>query len=242
MAAPLILAMAALAVLGTVWWRRRAAHHRLAERLAFIERFRYPPRLAREAQERYPHLQADQLARVEQGLKQFFRLCARADGRLVAMPSQAVDAMWHAWILDTRGYQRFCELAFGRFLHHTPAEAMRTPTVAGTGIRRAWALACADEGLSPRRAERVPLIFGLDRELAIPGGFYYVADCRRDGVGGTYCGSDIGCGGDGGGSSWSDGGGDAGGHGHGHGDGGGGDAGGDGGGGCGSSGCGGGGD
>ncbi|MFZ5547009.1 MAG: glycine-rich domain-containing protein [Pseudomonadota bacterium] len=212
MASTWILTLAALGVIGTLLVRQRFRRKQLQHRLAFIDRFRYPPRLAREAQQRYPHLQAADLARVEQGLKQFFRLCVRANGEMVSMPSQVVDAMWHAWILDTRGYQRFCRLAFGRFLHHTPAEAMRTPTLATRGIQRAWGLACDDEGLSRKRPERVPLLFALDRELAIPGGFYYVADCRRDGGAGQYCGSDIGCGGgsgDGGGDA--DGGGDGGG-------------------------------
>ncbi len=214
MASPWVLAFAALAVIGALLVRRRFRRKQLQHRQAFIDRFRYPRHLARETLQRYPHLQPADLARVELGLKQFFRLCARADGEMVAMPSQVVDAMWHAWIVDTRGYQRFCLRAFGRFLHHTPAEAMRTPTLATRGIQRAWGLACADEGLSPKRPERVPLLFGLDRALAIPGGFYYVADCRRDGGAGQYCGSDIGCGGSGGsgeGNDGGDGGGDGGG-------------------------------
>jgi hypothetical protein len=198
---PLILALAGTTVFGALAFRRFSARQRMKQRLAFIDRFRYPPRLAKETLERYPHLQASDLRRVELGLKQFFRLCARSERAMVSMPSQVVDAMWHAWILDTRAYDRFCRLAFGRFLHHTPAESMRTPTLATTGIRRAWALACSDEGLSRRRPARVPLIFGLDRELAIPGGFYYVPDCRQDPAAGQYCGSDIGCaGGDAGGS------------------------------------------
>ncbi len=100
-----------------------------------------------------------------QGLREYFLLCHRAGQRMVAMPSQAVDVVWHEFILFTRAYQGFCRRALGRFLHHVPAEAMRTPTDAQDGIKRAWRLACHREGLDPKTPERLPLIFALDAML-----------------------------------------------------------------------------
>ncbi len=35
-------------------------------------------------------------------------------------PSEAVDAAWHRFILNTEEYQRYCEKHAGRFLHHRP--------------------------------------------------------------------------------------------------------------------------
>jgi len=101
-AAPLILATATLAVLGVVWWRRQTARQRLAERLAFIDRFRYPPRLAKEAQERYPHLQAAELARVaadsaagralhDPGITPAERVCAQTVELLVRTTGHSDD-------------------------------------------------------------------------------------------------------------------------------------------------------
>ena len=43
------------------------------------------------------------------------------------MPSQAVDAAWHEFILMTREYQSFCDEAFGYYLHHTPEQALGEP-------------------------------------------------------------------------------------------------------------------
>jgi uncharacterized membrane protein YgcG len=43
------------------------------------------------------------------------------------MPSRLVDEAWHEFILDSLSYIRFCETAFGEYLHHTPDEAMSTP-------------------------------------------------------------------------------------------------------------------
>ena len=36
------------------------------------------------------------------------------------MPSRLVDEAWHEFILDSLSYTRFCEAAFGGYLHHTP--------------------------------------------------------------------------------------------------------------------------
>jgi hypothetical protein len=33
---------------------------------------------------------------------------------------ERVDWMWHAFVLFTRDYAEFCQLHFGRFLHHVP--------------------------------------------------------------------------------------------------------------------------
>ncbi|MBF6439434.1 hypothetical protein [Nocardia cyriacigeorgica] len=59
---------------------------------------------------------------VETGLRQWLRCCGAAmrDGQVIGMPSRAVDEAWHGLILCTELYARFCEQAYGRFLHHYP--------------------------------------------------------------------------------------------------------------------------
>ncbi len=37
------------------------------------------------------------------------------------VPNAAIDAVWHAHILDTEAYIQDCELIFGSYLHHVPA-------------------------------------------------------------------------------------------------------------------------
>lgn len=161
-------------------------------RLRLIEAYAFPASLPAKLRRRYPELDDAQVERVLAGLREYFTLCAQAGRRVVAMPSQAVDAAWHEFILFTRGYQQFCERAFGRFLHHTPAEAMPSPTRATEGIKRAWRLACAREGIDRERPNRLPLLFALDAALGISDGFVYELDCRHPGATG-YCASHIGC-------------------------------------------------
>ena len=206
-------------------WR----HWSRQRRAGYIAAYPYQRQLDKRLAARRPELSAAQRGEVFTALVDYFQICRLAGRRMVAMPSQAVDDAWHEFILFTRQYDNFCSSAFGRFLHHTPAEAMTTPTQASDGIKRAWRLACAQEKIDPKKPDRLPRLFAIDAALGIAGGFVYHLDCMAArGVGGSgYCASDIGC-------SSGCGGGCSGDSGHGGGDG-------DGGSGCGG-GCGGGGD
>jgi len=189
-----IIALFAVAAANS-WW----AHTSRARRLDIINGYRFPDAIRRRVKSRYPHLAETDLDRVFSGLRQYFRIVL---GRraLVSMPSQVVDAAWHEFILFTRDYRDFCQRGLGRFIHHVPAEAMRAPTDAQEGIRRAWYFACRDERIAPRQAHQLPLLFALDAELGIADGFRYSLDCLSGtaaaGAGApSYCGSHIGCGG-----------------------------------------------
>jgi hypothetical protein len=182
-----ILALVAFALLR---WRKA---RRLA-RAEIIERFPYQRTLDKRLAERRPELTPAQRELVLQGLRDYFHLCNEAGRTMVSMPSQVVDDAWHEFILFTRQYKRFCDRALGRFLHHTPAEAMRTPTEAQEGIKRAWRLACARDGIDPGAPSRLPLIFAIDGMLGIANGFRYQLDCMAAGnAGAGYCAGHIGC-------------------------------------------------
>jgi hypothetical protein len=165
---------------------------RRERRRRFIAAFEFPAYLKAKLREVRPGLAPEQEAMVFDGLRQYFQACRLANGSFVSMPSQAVDDAWHAFILSTRHYRDFCSRAFGRFLHHTPAEAMRTPTAAGEGIRRAWKLCCGLERIDPRAPAALPLLFAVDAVLAIPDGYRYDLRCAPGS--GTYCASHVGCG------------------------------------------------
>jgi len=179
-------------------------------REAFIQSYRFPTTISQKVKKVYPHLSDAQVKRVIDGLREYFSICNTAGRRMISMPSQVVDLAWHEFILFTRAYRNFCKRGVGRFLHHVPAEAMAAPTLAQDGIKRAWRLACQREGMDPKAAARLPMLFAIDAELGISDGFHYVLDCsearerdQNSGGGAVYCGSHIGCGGGCGGSSCS---------------------------------------
>jgi hypothetical protein len=208
---PRLLVAGLLALLAFVLWQR----WRKRRQAGFIDAYPYARFLDRRLAAHRPELTNEQRAATLACLNDYFHLCRMAGRRMVAMPSQAADDAWHEFILFTRHYDKFCRAAFGRFLHHTPAEAMRSPTQASEGLKRAWRLACRHEGIDPKKPERLPRLFALDALLGIAGGFVYQLDCLAAGqTGSGYCASHIGCGGSGcSGDAGSDGGGDAGGDG-----------------------------
>lgn len=145
-----------------------AVYHRRARTnaLALVRDYAFPAFLKQKLLRAHPQLSESAARDVERGLRQFFDASARAQGRFVAMPSRVVDTLWHEFILHTRGYEAFCRQAFGRMLHHTPAEAL--PAASNTrattqreGLRRAWYWACRSEGIDPRKPSRLPLLFSL---------------------------------------------------------------------------------
>ena len=138
-------------------------------------------------------------------------MCNKAKKKNVAMPSRVVDDAWHEFILFTKSYNSFCKRGFGRFLHHTPTEAMETQTIAQDGIKRAWRLACAKSYINPKSPSKLPLIFEIDSKLNIENGFKYSLNCRDPKLVGykdSFCASHIGCSSGCAGSSGSDGGSD----------------------------------
>ncbi|WP_020406821.1 glycine-rich domain-containing protein [Hahella ganghwensis] len=157
-----------------------------------LDRFQFPEVLSRKVRQKYPHLTEDQSHQVIEGLREYFHLCNQSGRRMVSMPSQAVDVAWHEFILFTRAYETFCRRYLGRFLHHTPAEAMTSPILAQEGIKRTWRLSCAREKIDRRSPSRLPLLFAIDSELAIADGFKYELNCSQPGSSG-YCAGHIGC-------------------------------------------------
>lgn len=187
--------MIAVFALGLLWTgltlRRRIVHSRHEHRIAS---YQFPAGIASKVAERYDHLDRRDLEQVMAGLRDYFYLCNTAGKRMVSMPSQVVDIAWHEFILFTRDYEQFCAKALGRFLHHTPAEAMSSPTKAQNGIKTAWRIACHRERIDPRRPTTLPSLFAIDAALAIPDGFHYRLDCKGANPGQAYCASHIGCG------------------------------------------------
>lgn len=163
-----------------------------AKRARFIDGFEFPKSIADKVSVKYPHLDSAGITLVMDGLREYFHICNIAGRNMVSMPSQAVDTAWHEFILFTRQYEQFCRKSFGRFLHHTPAEAMRAPTDAQKGIKVAWRIACHREHILPKSPHKLPLLFALDAKLNIDDGFKYSLNCTKS-KNHPYCASHIGC-------------------------------------------------
>jgi len=166
------------------------------QQLKYIETYFFHKGIRNKISLKHPQLSDQQLDLVFDALKDYFQICLIANKKMVAMPSQIVDDAWHEFILSTRFYSIFCKKALGRFLHHTPTEAMSSPTSAQQGIKRAWRLACNKEGINPKHPITLPLLFAIDGLLNIENGFSYQLNCmdaNNKGNDNGYCASHIGC-------------------------------------------------
>ena len=163
-------------------------------RRQFVREASLPKFLVAKIRAQHPQLSPRDAELVVRGLRQFFMGYLRSGHKFVAMPSKVVDTAWHEYILHTKGYARWCDGAFGRMLHHTPAEVLGRDARRNDGLRRSWYWACKEESIDPRQPARLPLLFALDDKFGIQGGFSYVPDC--DAIGrksdGPYCGADFG--------------------------------------------------
>lgn len=170
---------------------------RQASRANYIRHYAFPPGLFDKLRKKRPELTLKDCQLVSQALRQFFLSYLNSGCKFVSMPSQVADDLWHEFILYTRHYDLFCQQAFGRFMHHTPAVVLSADKQNNTGLRRCWWHVCREENINPKQPTRLPLLFALDSKLGIADGFAYVPDCsgtpRRLG---EQSGSTVYCGGD----------------------------------------------
>ena len=171
---------------------------RQASRANYIRHYAFPPGLFDKLRKKRPELTLKDCQLVSQALRQFFLSYLNSGCKFVSMPSQVADDLWHEFILYTRHYDLFCQQAFGRFMHHTPAVVLSADKQNNTGLRRCWWHVCREENINPKQPTRLPLLFALDSKLGIADGFAYVPDCsgtpRRlwEQSGSTvYCGGDF---------------------------------------------------
>ncbi len=187
-AATLILSIALL-ILWTRW--------RNAARADYIRTYMFPKGIFEKLQARRPELTLKDCQLTAHALRQYFLAYLKSGCKFVSMPSQVADDLWHELILYTRHYEVFCDKAFGRFMHHTPAVVLGADRQDNTGLRRVWWFACLEENINPRQPTRLPLLFALDTKLNIPDGFRYAPNCgelrlkddRSSGT--THCGGDF---------------------------------------------------
>lgn len=110
-----------------------------------------------------PSIDAQGWELVERGLREWFICCAWRGSMVLGMPSRAVDDAWHAFILDSEAYFRFCLDTLGGYLHHTPDE-----TVEGTAGSLAETVRAWDRSEVGSRRESV--LWELDAQLGIDDG------------------------------------------------------------------------
>ena len=197
-----VLAVAVCALAVYVWRLRREAVRARRER--FIHTYVFPSAIFKKLHDKHAQLSLKDTQLVTRALREYFLAYLRSKFSYVGMPSLVVDDLWHEFILHTFDYTRFCQQAFGRYFHHTPAGAMGKSGVQDSGLRLTWRHVCLHENINPRKPTRLPLLFAIDEKLKIAGGYHYSLERKgkkgADGDSGS-CGG--GCGGGSGSSGFA---------------------------------------
>jgi hypothetical protein len=159
-------------------------NQRKSKRRAFIENYPFPAVLRSKLLFKHPDLSENQVFHVFEGLRQFFLICLQANAvgkkRSFGMPSKIVDDAWHDFILMSREYSRFCDQAFGGYLHHTPAGASDEAPDKGL-MRTLHQLKSSRPGVATwATLGGIPLLFALDKALAVEGGQHYTAEALEE--------------------------------------------------------------
>jgi hypothetical protein len=146
-----------------LWDRHRS------RRVAVIDAYPFGSNVRHRFTIHHPDLSAVNIRTVEAATRQWLRLLARYPKAELAVPSTVVDDMWSALVTDSDAYAALCQAAFGRTVGR-PDPAVSRPEALLATLRRAR----QDEGPD---TDDLPLLFRIDRDLAVPGGRRYLADC-----------------------------------------------------------------
>ena len=157
---------------------RSELKRRRLEREQFIRSYVFPGEVLDEAFKDLPQITPKQAHLVARALRQFFLAHAHAGDQAVLMPSKAADALWHAFIGDTKAYGAFCQRAFGQYLHYIPEGRMQS-AADDAALWRTWRLACLEENINPSAATRLPLLYAIDVKVGMPGAEVYRPDGFR---------------------------------------------------------------
>lgn len=57
--------------------------------------------------------------------KNFLILACKYPDRIAFVPTEEIDAVWHAHILHTRNYMHDCDQILGKYLHHKPSSGSK---------------------------------------------------------------------------------------------------------------------
>jgi hypothetical protein len=102
------------------------------------------------------------------GIFAYFKCVEVAGDEQTLLPSNAADSIWHAWLeLDEESVHSFCLRYYGRGIKHLPTEEFSTD--GEEALARTYIISCLLDG-QDFRSGYLPLLFRLDRTLAMPSG------------------------------------------------------------------------
>ena len=155
------------------WTLIRQQHRRRAHYLAT---FKIPQYVWRAFDLRHPNIGLTSRQVIEEGFKDYLAMHLWQK-RAYAMPSHAVDALWHLLLEDFDGYYRnLCQEVLGYMLNHKPHESQPSPMQRGAQqqqLMHSWQAACQIHGLDPKNSPVLARLFQVDSVTQWPNGIQF---------------------------------------------------------------------
>lgn len=155
----------------------------------------------------FPELSTQQQDWIVEGFKDYLAMHVWREQHL-AMPSYAVDQLWHSLLTDPVGYRALCLKILGRELKHIEYDENNDVPVKARqdAYFQAWCMSCKVNALEARSTSVLPRLFAVDYVLGLKQNpendlemnladlKQYIADNNKSSCGGgSSCSS---CGGD----------------------------------------------
>lgn len=134
------------------------------DKLERIEQLKIDPMFWNKLKQQYPELSLKQCRLIELGFKDYLALHVMQK-QAYAMPSHAVDALWHVMLQYPIQYQQLCEQTIGRTLNHSPYDGTTRPEEQAKQLFEAWKYSCMLHGYNPSNTMQLPRLFVVDQVL-----------------------------------------------------------------------------
>ena len=154
----------------------RSRRHKLEK----IERLKIDPIIWDQIRQQYPELGLKQRKLIEQGFKDYLALHAMQK-QGYAMPSHAVDLLWHTLLEHPQYYKQLCKETLGRALKHQPYDHTIALEVQRQQLFESWRYSCMLHEFNPRNSTQMPRLFAVDQALNwVDGQYFNLQDLTRD--------------------------------------------------------------
>lgn len=148
--------------------------------LARIAAIRLDPIFWQRFSQLYPDVGLRGRRLIEQGFKDYLGLQV-INRDPCAMPSSAVDALWHVMLEFPLQYQQLCQQTLGRYLNHRPYadnrfyadNSISSQDEQAQQLCHAWRYSCILNGVNPSTTTMLPRLFAIDAALEWPSAQIY---------------------------------------------------------------------
>lgn len=134
------------------------------DKLEKIEQLKINPIFWNELQQKYSVLDLKQRQLIEQGFKDYLALQV-LQKQAYAMPSHAVDELWHMMLKYPIQYQQLCQQTIGRVLIHNPYDTTTKPEAQAAQLFESWKYSCMLHEFNPRNTSQLSRLFAVDQVL-----------------------------------------------------------------------------